>query len=58
MYSLDIPDASLIKQLETKITTFSRDHGHFDETGAEAVVQDLTQINSSALAGSSLSQSR
>ena len=58
MYSLDIPDASLIKQLETKITTFSQDHGHFDEKSAEAVVQDPTQIDSSALAGSSLSQSR
>ena len=56
MYSLDIPDASLIKKLETKLTTFSHDHGFFDEKSAEVAVSDPSQINSSALAGSSLSQ--
>jgi len=29
LYSLDVPDASLIKQIETKISTFTQDHGWF-----------------------------
>lgn len=35
LYSLSEPDASLIKMLETKITTFTQDHGWFDETKPE-----------------------
>jgi hypothetical protein len=34
MYGLDIPDASLIKQLEMKIAQFISDHGFFDPTQA------------------------
>lgn len=54
MYSLDIPDASLIKQLEMKITTFTQDHGYFDEQNADMPVEDQ-QIISSGIAASSLS---
>ena len=31
LQTLEIPDASLIKQLERKITTFTNDHGFFKE---------------------------
>lgn len=56
MYSLCEPDASLIKMLETKITTFTQDHGWFDE--AKAVSSQTSQILSSSLAaGSSVSGS-
>ena len=54
LYSLCEPDASLIKMLETKITTFTQDHGWFDE--AKAVSSQTSQILSSSLAaGSSVS---
>ena len=56
LYSLDIPDASLIKQLETKMHTFTSDHGYFDENSAQPVVSEPGQINSSSLVGSSLAQ--
>jgi len=36
LYSLDIPDASLIKMLETKITTIESDHGSFNEGDSPA----------------------
>lgn len=55
LYSLDIPDASLIKKLETKITTMQSDHGFFNEGDALVVAKDdHSQINSSAIAGSSI----
>ena len=48
LHGLDIPDASLIKQLETKIVTFESDHGCFNES--EAVqAQEPDQINSSVV---------
>lgn len=33
LYNLDIPDAGLIKALENKISSFTKDHGFFDDVG-------------------------
>lgn len=52
LYSLSEPDASLIKMLETKITTFTQDHGWFDEA-TKPVSSQNSQILSSSLAGGS-----
>lgn len=46
LYSLDVPEASLIKKLETKISTITQDHGFFDE-GVAVPDDDASQINSS-----------
>ena len=35
MYSLDVPDASLIKQLESKLTSFTMDHAYFVPPGGQ-----------------------
>jgi len=56
LYSLDIPDASLIKQLETKMHNFTSDHGYFDETKPIVMTSEPGQINSSSLVGSSLAE--
>jgi len=37
MYPLDAPDATLIKQLETKISTFTQDHGWFQVESGQNV---------------------
>ena len=53
LYSLDVPDAQLIKTIENKICNFTDDHGSFEESGAQHL--DPTQINSCAVnPGSSL----
>lgn len=50
LYSLDIPDAGLIKQLEIKVTTFEEDHGFFDESTASSRPAEPDQINSTGVA--------
>lgn len=58
LYSLDAPDANLIKQLENKLTQFTQDHGFFSHPAAapnKPVSEfDPSQINSSSVIGSSL----
>lgn len=53
LYNLDIPDASLIKTLENKASTFTDDHGFFDEGSAATnsrAAEAGDQINSTSMA--------
>jgi len=43
LYPLDLPDASLIKSLETKIVTFSADHGWFESEKASNALDERSR---------------